>query len=220
VPVLGKGGVPAIGVSSVLVNIAGVDAVEAGYLTAYATGTTRPGTSNVNMQAASSTASNLAIVPVGADGSITVYSDKGAHVLVDIAGWYGDATAKGGFAGLFVGVSPVRVVDTRHALGAPQGPLAINASIDVSLAGFGGIPAAGASSALVNVTSVDAPQPGFVNVYPTGQPLAEVSVLNVDIAKQVTPNLVGATLGTGGKVTVLDQAGVHLLMDVFGWFTA
>ncbi len=221
VPVLGKQGVPTAGVSSVLVNIAGTEANLPGYLTAYASGTTQPSTSNVNLERVGSTASNLAIVPVGADGSITVFSNAGAHVIVDIAGWYSDATAKGGTQGLYVPVSPTRVLDTRAPLGVPTaGALPINGSIDLTLAGVGGVPAFGASSAIINVTSDASLQAGFVTVYPTGSPLTAVSSLNVDVAGQPTPNLVGATLGTGGKVTLLAQAGGHLIADVGGWFIA
>ena len=97
---------------------------------------------------------------------------------------------------------------------APQG------SVDVTLTGVGGIPAFGASAALVSVTAVEATRNGFVTVYPTGQPLTEVSSINVDIAGQTTPNLVSAKLGTGGKVTLFSDAGGHLLADVAGWFTS
>jgi len=220
VTVLGKLGVPATGVSSVLVNIAGVDATQPGFITAYAAGSPRPGTSNVNLQAIGSTSSNLAIVPVGTDGKITVYSQQGAHLVVDVAGYYSDATGKGGYSGLFVAVSPSRVLDTRAGTGAPAGPLAIDTGLELTVAGAGGVPAFGATSALLNVTSVESIQRGFVTVYPTGQPLTTVSSLNVDVAGQTTANLVGATLGTGGKVSLYNQAGGHLVADVAGWFTS
>ena len=220
VPVLGQGGVPAVGVSAVLVNIAGTDAKAPGYLTAYATGTTPPAISNLNLENAGSTASNLAIVPVGADGSITVYSLSAGDVVVDIAGWFGDITARGGFSGLFVPVDPARVLDTRSGLGVTTaGPMAPEASINVTLAGVGGVPAFGASAVLVNVTSVNARRPGFVTVYPVGQTLGAFSSVNVDTIERVTPNLVGATLGTGGVVTIFNHAGGDVLGDVAGWFT-
>ena len=219
VPVLGQGGVPAAGVSAVLVNVAATDATGAGFITVHASGTPRPATSNVNLARVNGTASNLTIVPVGADGAITVFSQNGAHIVVDVAGWYGDATAKGGYSGLFVPVSPSRVLDTRSGLGAPAGAVAIQGSIDVTLTGVGGVPAFGASAALVSVTAVDVTRAGFVTVYPTGQPLTVVSSLNADIAGQTTPNLVSAKLGTGGKVTLYSYAGGHLLADVAGWFT-
>ncbi len=218
--VLGTKGVPAAGVSSVLVNIAATEATLPGFVTAYASGNTRPGTSNLNAERTGATVSNLAIVPVGADGKITVFSSGGAHIVVDVAGWYSDATGKGGFKGLFVPVSPARVLDTRSGLGAPNAALGINTSIDLTLAGVGGIPAFGATSALINVTSTDTTVPGYVTVYPAGQTLTAVSSLNVDVAGQITPNLVGATLGTAGKVTLFSHPGGNLIADVAGWFTS
>lgn len=220
VPVLGQGGVPAAGVSAVLVNVAATDATAAGFITVHASGTLRPATSNVNLARVNGTASNLAIVPVGADGAITVFSQNGAQIVVDVAGWYGDASAKGGYSGLFVAVSPSRVLDTRSGLGVPAGAVAIQGSIDVTLTGVGGVPAFGASAALISVTAVDVTRAGFVTVYPTGSPLTVVSSLNADIAGQTTPNLVSAKFGTAGKVTLYSFAGGHLLADVAGWFTS
>ncbi len=220
VPVLGQKGVPATGVSAVLVNLTGTEATAPGFLTAFASGTTRPGTSSLNLERAAATASNLAIIPVGVDGAIAVYSQSGAHVAVDVAGWFGDATAKGGYSGLFVPVSPARVLDTRSGVGAPAAALPVNGSIDVTLAGVGGIPAFGAAAAVINVTATESPQRGFVAVYPTGVSLPLASSLNVDVAGQSTPNLVGTRLGTAGKVTLFDQAGGQLIADVFGWYTS
>ncbi len=220
VPVLGQKGVPATGVSAVLVNVTGTEASAPGFLTAFASGTTRPGTSNLNLERATATASNLAIVPVGADGAIAVYSQSGAHVVVDVAGWFGDATAKGGYSGLFVPVAPTRVLDTRSGLGAPMAALPVSGSIDVTLAGVGGVPAFGAAAVVINVTATESPQRGFVTVYPTGGSLPLASSLNVDVAGQSTPNLVGSRLGTAGKVTMFDQAGGQLIADIFGWYTS
>ena len=223
VPVLGRGGVPTAGVSSVVVNVAATEADADGFLTVYATGTVRPGTSSLNAERRGSTVSNLAIVPVGTDGSISVFSQRGAHIVVDVVGWYGDATATGGSRGLFVPLAPARVVDTRSGVGAAAAPLPITGSLDVTLAGAGGVPSFGASSVVVNVTAVDPLRDGFVTVTPAGSTPggpAATSTVNVDVAGQTTPNLTGATLGTGGRVTVFSQAGGHLVMDVAGWFTA
>ncbi|MEO5900122.1 MAG: DUF4394 domain-containing protein [Ilumatobacteraceae bacterium] len=216
----GMKGVPAAGVAAVLVNLTPTEADGFDVITAYATGQPKPGTSNTNTDRIGGTNSNLAVVPVGAGGKITVHSLRGTHLVVDVVGWYGDATAKGGYTGLFVPLSPNRILDTRSGVGAPVGALPINGSLDLTVAGFGGVPATGASAALLNVTDVDVTRAGFVNVYPTGSPLIEVSTVNVDLAGQTVPNLVSATLGTGGKVTMFSYTGGHLLADVAGWFTA
>ncbi|MFN8020569.1 MAG: DUF4394 domain-containing protein [Acidimicrobiales bacterium] len=223
VPVAGQGGVPATGASSVVVNIAATEADGPGYLTAYASGTARPATSNLNVERRNGTVSNLAIVPVGADGSITVFSQRGAHVVVDVLGWYGDATARGGYAGLYVPLAPARVVDTRSGVGAPMATLPIASSIDATVAGAGGVPASGAAAVVVNVTVTESLRDGYVSVYPTGQPSSAASAtssVNVDIAGQPTPNLAVARVGTGGRLTVYAQVGGHLVIDTSGWFTA
>ena len=223
VPVLGRGGVPATGVSSVVVDLTATQTDAEGFFTAHASGAPRPMTSNLNAEGAGSTVGNLAVVPVGADGSIAVYTQRGAHLVVDVVGWYGDATAKGGFRGLFVPVSPNRVLDTRTGVGAPAAALPVAGSLEVTLAGAGGIPAFGATSAVVNLTAVDPVRDGYVTLYPSGAPAATsatASSLDVDVAGRITPNLTVATLGTSGKVTIFSQTGGHLVLDVAGWFTA
>jgi hypothetical protein len=46
------------------------------------------------------------------DGSICVYRNVSAHVIVDISGWF-----SGNAVSAFVGSTPVRFIDTRSALG-------------------------------------------------------------------------------------------------------
>ena len=224
VPVAGRGGVPATGAAAVVVNIAATEADGPGYFTAHATGTARPGTSNLNVERRNGTVSNLAVVPLGADGSISIFSQRGAHLVVDVLGWYGDATARGGYSGLYVPVVPSRVVDTRAGTGAPQATLGVASALDVTLAGVGGVPGNGAAASVaVTVTAVDSLRDGYVSVYPFGRPASaagETSSVNVDVPGLPTPNLVLATLGTGGRVTVFAQVGGHLVIDTSGWFTA
>jgi hypothetical protein len=67
VQVLGRGGVPTADVSAVVVNLTVTNAqAPAGWVTAYGSGT-RPLASNLNL--AGRTVANLAVVPVGSDGS-------------------------------------------------------------------------------------------------------------------------------------------------------
>ena len=70
---------------SVVVNLTVVGPSADGYLTAYATGTTRPPTSNLNFKAGR-TVSATAVVPVGQDGTITVANSsvRDVEVLVDL----------------------------------------------------------------------------------------------------------------------------------------
>lgn len=95
--VLGRGAVPSFGVAAVLVNITVVPASGGGYLTVWASGITRPTASNVNFTANGDVVANTALVALGANGAISIYSGfaAGEHVIVDVQGWVAAATAEG-----------------------------------------------------------------------------------------------------------------------------
>jgi hypothetical protein len=207
-------------VSAVIVNLTVTEATEPGFVQAYASGTPQPRTSNLNVERTGGTVSNLAIVPVGANGTITVFAQKGAHVVVDVSGWYSDDGLKGGFKGLFVPVDPSRVLDTREGTGGSRGKVDAQTSIDVPIAGEANVPVSGASGVIVNLTAVNSNAPGYVTLYPMGTERALVASLNVDLAGQIVPNLVASPLGAGGRVSIFHQTGGHLVADVAGWFTA
>jgi hypothetical protein len=85
---LGAGGVPGDGVAAVVLNITVTEPTVDTYVTASAGGTPRPLASNVNAPRGA-TVANLAIVPLGADGTIALYNNAGAtHLVVDVLGWF------------------------------------------------------------------------------------------------------------------------------------
>ena len=79
---------PATGVSAVVVNVAAASPAAAGYLTVFPSGTTRQETSSLNFQAGQNIP-NLVVVPVGADGKISLYngSTGTVHLLADVTGY-------------------------------------------------------------------------------------------------------------------------------------
>ncbi|MGZ4728603.1 MAG: fibronectin type III domain-containing protein [Acidimicrobiales bacterium] len=89
-PVAGHGGVPATGVTAVVMNITVTDTSAPGYLTAYPDLTTRPAqASNLNW-APGVTIANLATVQLGTDGAVKLYVNNSAtNVIADVVGWYG-----------------------------------------------------------------------------------------------------------------------------------
>jgi hypothetical protein len=214
--VTGRGGVPATGVSAVVMNVAVTQPDAVGYLTAWPSGDTRPLASSLNF-AGGQTVANLVMVKVGPDGKVSLYDGGGAlHLVADVAGWFG---ASGETTGArYHPVTPARVLDTRVGLGALQLPLASLGALDLQLAGQGGVPAAGVSAVVMNMTVVDPLSPGFLTAWPAGalQPLA--SNLNF-AARQTVPNLVVAKLGTAGRVSIYNGGGTaHLVADVNGWY--
>ncbi len=71
-------------------------------------------TSNVNYTP-DETAATHAIVPVGADGTISVFTSNSAHIVVDVMGYITDGSVPASNVGLFVPVTPDRYYDSRSA---------------------------------------------------------------------------------------------------------
>jgi hypothetical protein len=84
--------------------------------------------------------------------------------------------------------------------------------------GLSSVPA-DATAVAVNVT-VDGPtSPGYLTVWPSGQPKPLASSLNF-VPGQTVPNLVIAKLGSGGKISIFNNAGnTHVIADVVGYFS-
>ena len=107
VPVLGVAGVPNdASVGSVAINLTAVPeagAVVGAYLLAWDGSLPRPGVSSLNFAPGVPIANGL-IVPVAADGTISIFGFGGVNVLVDVMGYFsssnvGGATGATGAAG-------------------------------------------------------------------------------------------------------------------------
>ncbi|HEY8700242.1 MAG TPA: hypothetical protein VIM08_04635 [Arthrobacter sp.] len=89
----GVAGVPA-NVSAVVFNLTVTQPQSYGHVIAYASGTTRPTTSNENF-VPGQTVPNSVTVPVGADGKITLVNNSNGttHLIADIAGYFLSGTS-------------------------------------------------------------------------------------------------------------------------------
>lgn len=113
----------------------------------------------------------------------------------------------------FVPVTPVRVLDTRIGLGAPQGLVGAGETITLQLGGVNGIPD-GISGVVMNVTSTQSSEPSFITVWPAGLEQPDTSNLNTEPG-QNTPNLVVVGVSAAGAVEIFNGGGtVHLAADV------
>ena len=207
--ILGAGGVPATGVSAVVLNATATNTASAGLLTLYPSGTTRPTASNVNW-AAGWTIANRVIVKVGTNGKVSIYNAKGsADVVVDVNGYFTDATASGKF---FTPLSPVRVLDTRLS-GGTLGPKGTYSNFQVT--GTHGVPA-GATAVFLNTTVTNTTASSALIVYPNARPTA--SDLNWKKG-QTIPNLTLATLSSTGTTNFYNADGsTDLVLDLSGYF--
>jgi uncharacterized delta-60 repeat protein len=86
--------VPRRGADAVVLNLTAAGPRTAGYLTAFPEGTTRPGTSNLNVAGAGRTIANLVTVRVPqsddefVDGRVNVWTSSDTPRLLDVSGWY------------------------------------------------------------------------------------------------------------------------------------
>jgi len=211
--VTGRSGVPAAGVSSVVLNVTVTETTATSFLTAWPAGMARPVASNLNYTAGQ-TVPNLVTVKVGQGGKVSLYNNSGAtHVVADVTGWYG---AAGGSP--FTPVTPSRILDTRAGAGAPAAAVGPASTLSLQVTGRGGVPAAGVAAVVLNVTVTDPTATSYLTAWPAGVTRPPTSNLN-HVAGQTVPNLVIVKVGDGGRVNLYNNAGTaHVVADVAGWF--
>ncbi|GIE80598.1 hypothetical protein Aph02nite_65480 [Actinoplanes philippinensis] len=212
--VTGVGGVPATGVTAVLLDITAVTTTAGMYLTVFPEGTTRPAALSTLNVSANQVLSNSAVVTVPGSGRLSVYNSAGGvHIVVDVQGYY---TRTGTSGGGYVPVTPTRVVDTRSGLGG-GGTTTIPSGGSRTFPFTGGVIPAGASAAFVDLIATGATAQGWIGTYATGG--ANRSVM--DYVPGTTSHGVSVRLGTDGRATFTNNSGspIHLVMTATGYFT-
>ncbi|MGW4689346.1 hypothetical protein ACWEPM_31245 [Streptomyces sp. NPDC004244] len=216
VKVAGTGGIPA-GVSAAALNLTATNTTAAGHVSAYAAGTERPVTSNVNFTAGQSVP-NLAIVPVSEDGYVELAnrSDGSTDLVADVTGYF-TRSAAGGYTSL----TPTRLVDTRAGLGTARGQVAGQQTFGTQIAGQGGVPAAGVTAVALNVTVTGPKDAGHLTLFPSGQQTPTTSNLNFT-AGQTVANSVIVPVGPDGKINVRNGSWspADVIVDVVGYYSA
>jgi hypothetical protein len=200
--------------TAVVLNVTGTEAGGAGYVTAYPGGGALPNTSTLNLTGPGHTAANAAIVPLGADRTVSLFSDSGAHLVVDITGYVTGPGAELTSEGLTVPMDPVRVFDTRSGPAIPAA-----GSIEVPTAGTVGIPG-DAGAVLLNITATNAAAPGYVTGWPGGTPQPVASLLNLTEVDETRANAAILPVGETGSIAYFSETGTHLLADAFGYLYA
>ena len=120
-------------------------------------------------------------------------------------------------------MASTRVLDTRTAVGVPTAGKVSQSVVDLDVttaisAAFPGATAATVDAVVINVTATGPTATSWVTVWPTGSTKPVASNLNMT-ADQTIPNLVIAKVGTGGKISLANQAGqTHLVGDLMGYF--
>jgi hypothetical protein len=220
-PIVGVAGVPADDVTAVAVNLVTVGPDRPSFVQALPTLHAQlGGFSNLNADGPGQNRANFAVIPIGADGSISIYSIADGHVVVDLLGWFesaGGAVSAGRFVEL---PQPERLLDSRTD--APVGPLTPNATRAVPLPSS--IDPAAADALVVTVTAAFATAPGWVQAYPTDRPdaVAATSTVNVPTGGTVANTAIVPIGSQGISLTgfFADAGHSHVVVDAIGYFTS
>lgn len=230
--VTGVGGVPAAGVSAVLLNVTVLGGTQNGSLAVYP----KPPRAGSVFQDQGSYFSGLpslqsqvfwkpgdvttgqVLVRPGAGGVVRIVnrSTAGTHVLVDVLGWFDQSQPGQNGLGL-VAVQPARVVDTRVGAGTTASAFVANSQRSITLRPSG--PVAADAGALVGALSVS-PVRGntFLTVWPSGAPRPVVASVSATpgLARS---NMVTSPLSSGGAWGIFDgPTAAHVSVDVSGYF--
>ena len=176
-----------------LLTVTVVDQASDGFVTVWPCDTTMPNTSNVNYRVGPAIPNTVNITPA-ADGKVCVFSSTPIHVIIDQTGSWSKVSG-------FEGQVPDRLLDTR-SLG-PQTTKGVASGFDPSKA------------ALVNVTVVDASDPGFVTVWPCSSGMPETSNLNF-VGGETRAAAAIVKPDADGHVCVFSSVRAHLLLDRMG----
>jgi alpha-tubulin suppressor-like RCC1 family protein len=197
-----------VGASSALVNLTMSEADAPGYVTADLCSALTAGPqakSNGNYTPGANIA-NLAVVPLDANGSFCIYSERSVQLLVDIQGTFAP-----GVGDRLTQAAPRRLVDTR------SGAKPLAGSITTVQTGQ-----VGASSALVNLTMSEAETAGYITADRcsalTAGPQAK-SNGNFSVGSNIA-NLAVVPLDADGSFCIYTERSAQLLVDIQGTFTS
>lgn len=219
--VLGAGGIPTTGVSAVVLNVTVTQPAAAGDVVVWQDGPVMPVTSNLNY-VKGQTVANLVLAPVGADGSVRLFTMAGAHLIADVAGYLtSQAAGVAASGGTWTSVGPSRVLDTRTTTGHHQGPVGNLGTVFLKVTGAGGVAPSGVTAVALDIVAVGPTGAGFVTAYSAGSGQPATSNVNY-VTGQTTANLVVVPVDSDGFValTVGGAGTVNLIADVFGYVNA
>ena len=213
-PVAGRAGIPA-GAAAAVVAVTATEAFAPGFVTVWPTGGPQPFVSALNVPAAGSTVTNLAIAQIGAGGRISLFSQAGTHLVVDVVGWMTGAGADASTAGLFVPNGPDRQLDSR--LGS-TGVLAGRTRTDLALRLPNGVAAASVAAVAANLTVTETAGPLYLTAYPARTRRPWAAVLTADRTGQTIGSFSIVPTGAGGTISLYPMVRTHVVVDAAGFF--
>jgi hypothetical protein len=134
------------------------------------------------------------------------------------------AAQEGAGHSVLIPIGPLRLLETRIGPGLTTADGNLNgigirppdSVLEVGVVGRVSMPS-WAQSVVLNVTVSGAIAPGFLTVYPCGQPRPVTSNLNYD-AGVIRAAAVTTEIGSNGAVCVYTQTPVHVVVDITGYY--
>ncbi|MBF4595743.1 hypothetical protein ITJ58_18450, partial [Curtobacterium flaccumfaciens] len=212
IQVTGTNGVPA-GASGAVVNLLPINSTASdGYLTPYATGTTRP--DNALHYAPSVNTSIQAQVRLSSSGKMTIYNGSSTiNLVIDLQGYF---TAAGTTGATFTpGIG--RVFDSRSS---GSSILAKNETRAIPVAGQAGVPVMGSgiTAVVLTLTVAHGGSDGRASVWANGTTQPETTSINFQ-TDEIRTNTVTVALGANGKISLNNIAdATNYIIDVQGWY--
>lgn len=185
---------------AVAVTITATDAEAVGYVTAWPCDQPRPETSVANV-IPGATVANTVIVPVGRGGEVCVFASKAMHLRVDVSGRFGSDVRPIN--------PPRRLVDSRLALSAPQGPVT---RFRLRIPHV-------AQAAALTLTVTEPRAAGFVTLWPCDQPRPEASLINF-VRGQTVANSVVIPVPADRRLCGFSSVPTEVLVDLEALFTS
>lgn len=228
--VTGRGGVPSVGVSAVVLNVTVTGSTAGSFLTVYPTGADRPTASSINF-AKGWTGANSVTIGVGDGGKVRIYNQYGAtHVIADVVGFYAaDSTViptAGNTDADFYPLTPTRWLDTR-----PDGNAGRLGNGDYYQLGWDfGTYNPNVRAVAVNITAVSPTGNGYLSAwngnagafpttstlnYTTGHNVPNMAIVPTSPCNETWCNASGIPM-IGVMNTTSATAATHLIVDIVG----
>jgi len=202
---------------AVVMTLTADQGLATGYIQAVPTGGATPlgASSNINIDRTGETMADTVIVPLGADGTVTLLTQSGAHLVVDVVGYFTGTSAPSATTGLFIPIPPTRVRDTR----VTGGVVASGATLEVPFKAEPQLTAIPPSAVSGNITATNTTASGYVQLIPTGTSTAvgSTSTLNINGPDRIVAAN-SMLSGVTGSITVHNQSATQLVYDVTGYF--
>jgi hypothetical protein len=197
---------------TVALTVTATGAVGPGWVTAWPCDAAPPTSSSLNLDRAGQTVANLVVSSLGPNGDVCLAASTATHLVADLAGWWDVDSVET--------LSPARLLDTRpHPLGLGWSGTtpAAGSTVEVQVAGRGGVPLTGAGTVFLNVTATGGRGAGYLTVWPCDQPKPGTSNLNLTHPGHTVAALVSSGLSASGRVCIAASTATDMVVDVTAW---